>query len=131
MSAAKFRPTAPSTTTVPPVMYSHPWSEQPSTTVTPPELRTAKRWPTVPARKTCPPVAPYMTALPAAWGTSVPPRRGTTTIRPPPIPLTSCDHPRKAGADGAVLVRYRVPDGDRAAVGQRLGAIRHQAIRQR
>ncbi len=32
MPAAKLRPVRPSTTTVPPVMYSQPWSPVPSTT---------------------------------------------------------------------------------------------------
>jgi hypothetical protein len=40
MPAAKLRPVMPSTTTVPPVMYSQPWSPTPSTTAVPPELRT-------------------------------------------------------------------------------------------
>ena len=31
MPAAKLRPVAPSTTTVPPVMYSQPWSPRPHT----------------------------------------------------------------------------------------------------
>src|SRR5581483_5625134 len=42
MPAAKLRPVRPSTTTVPPVMYSHPWSPVPSTTALAPELRTQK-----------------------------------------------------------------------------------------
>jgi hypothetical protein len=33
MPAAKLRPVLPSTTTMPPVMYSQPWSPTPSTTV--------------------------------------------------------------------------------------------------
>ena len=45
MPAAKLRPVGPSTTTVPPVMYSQPWSPTPSTTATAPELRTANRSP--------------------------------------------------------------------------------------
>ena len=32
MPAAKFRPVVPSTTTIPPVMYSQPWSPTPSMT---------------------------------------------------------------------------------------------------
>ncbi len=45
MPAAKLRPVCPSTATVPPVMYSQPWSPTPSTTACAPELRTAKRSP--------------------------------------------------------------------------------------
>src|SRR5436309_3454661 len=56
MPAAKFRPVLPSTTTRPPVMYSHPWSPTPSTTATAPELRTQNRSPTLPRRKISPPV---------------------------------------------------------------------------
>ena len=40
MPAAKFWPTGPRITAVPPVMYSQPLAPQPSTTVTAPELRT-------------------------------------------------------------------------------------------
>src|SRR5690606_40463352 len=43
MPAAKLRPVLPITTTMPPVMYSQPWSPTPSTTAMAPELRTAKR----------------------------------------------------------------------------------------
>ena len=50
MPAAKLRPVAPSTTTVPPVMYSQPWSPTPSTTACAPELRTAKRSPATPRK---------------------------------------------------------------------------------
>ena len=56
--AAKLRPVGPSTRTRPPVMYSQPWSEQPSMTAVAPELRTANRCPTRPARYAVPPVAP-------------------------------------------------------------------------
>ncbi len=48
MPAAKFRPVGPSTTTLPPVMYSQPWSPTPSTTAVTPELRTQKRSPAIP-----------------------------------------------------------------------------------
>ncbi len=58
MPAAKLRPVGPSTTTVPPVMYSQPWSPTPSTTATAPELRTANRSPARPRRNTSPAVAP-------------------------------------------------------------------------
>ena len=58
MPAAKLRPVRPSTTTVPPVMYSQPWSPVPSATATAPELRTQNRSPTIPRRKISPPVAP-------------------------------------------------------------------------
>src|SRR2546423_1747561 len=37
MPAPKLRPVRPSTTTRPPVMYSHPWSPTPSTTEVVPE----------------------------------------------------------------------------------------------
>src|SRR6185503_9951080 len=48
--AAKLRPVSPITTTRPPVMYSQPWSPTPSTTVSAPELRTAKRSPAMPRK---------------------------------------------------------------------------------
>ena len=38
------------TTTMPPVMYSQPWSPTPSTTAIAPELRTAKRSPATPRK---------------------------------------------------------------------------------
>src|ERR1035441_2790469 len=50
MPAAKLRPHLPSTTTVPRVMYSQPWSPSPSTTARAPELRTAKRSPPMPLK---------------------------------------------------------------------------------
>ena len=56
--AAKLRPVGPSTSTVPPVMYSQPWSPTPSTTAVAPELRTQKRSPTWPLMKAAPDVAP-------------------------------------------------------------------------
>src|SRR4026207_2005986 len=46
--AAKLRPVGPITTTLPPVMYSQPWSPTPSTTAVAPLLRTAKRSPPPP-----------------------------------------------------------------------------------
>ena len=54
MPAAKLRPMRPSTTAVPPVMYSQPWSPTPSTTASAPELRTQNRSPTTPRRNTSP-----------------------------------------------------------------------------
>ena len=56
--APKLSPTSPSTTTVPPVMYSQPLEPQPSTTAIAPELRTAKRSPAWPAANSAPEVAP-------------------------------------------------------------------------
>jgi hypothetical protein len=64
MPAAKLRPVLPSTTTVPPVMYSQPWSPVPSTTAVAPDRRTAKRSPATPRKKASPLVAPYSTVLP-------------------------------------------------------------------
>ena len=58
MPAAKFRPVRPSTTTVPPVMYSQPWSPTPSTTAVAPELRTQNRSPATPEMNALPLVAP-------------------------------------------------------------------------
>ena len=46
MPAAKLRPVGPRMATLPPVMYSQPWSPTPSTTACAPELRTANRSPT-------------------------------------------------------------------------------------
>ena len=58
MPAATFRPVRPSTTAIPPVMYSQPWSPRPSTTAVAPELRTQNRSPTWPRMKISPEVAP-------------------------------------------------------------------------
>ena len=51
-------------TTVPPVMYSQPWSPAPSTTAVAPEFRTAKRSPATPRKYASPAIAPYSTMLP-------------------------------------------------------------------
>src|SRR5260221_673828 len=68
MPAPKFAPTGPSTTTVPPVMYSQPWGPTPSTTASAPLFRTANRIPARPTRWRRPSVAPYRTVFPAiAW----------------------------------------------------------------
>ena len=45
-------------------MYSQPWSPTASTTVSTPELRTAKRSPAMPRTNTSPLVAPYSATLP-------------------------------------------------------------------
>ncbi len=45
MPAPKLRPVVPRMITVPPVMYSQPWSPTPSTTVVAPLFLTAKRSP--------------------------------------------------------------------------------------
>jgi hypothetical protein len=45
-------------------MYSQPWSPTASTTVSTPELRTAKRSPAMPRTNTSPLVAPYNATLP-------------------------------------------------------------------
>lgn len=58
MPEAKLRPVRPSTTVVPPVMYSQPWSPQPSITALAPESLTANRSPTTPAKYASPLVAP-------------------------------------------------------------------------
>ena len=62
--AAKFFPVFPSITTLPPVMYSQPWSPTPSTTAVAPELRTQKRSPATPLIKAFPLVAPYKATFP-------------------------------------------------------------------
>ncbi|MNQ66423.1 hypothetical protein D3C85_809150 [compost metagenome] len=90
MPAAKLRPVLPSTTTVPPVMYSQPWSPRPSTTVVAPELRTAKRSPATPLKKASPAMAPYSTVLPMMMLSTAQPRNsvfGRTMMRPPDKPL--------------------------------------------
>ena len=58
MPAAKLRPILPRTATLPPVMYSHPWSPTPSVTTVAPELRTQQRSPTPPRIRISPEVAP-------------------------------------------------------------------------
>ena len=70
MPAAKLRPVRPSTTTVPPVMYSQPWSPVPSTTAAAPELRTQKRSPATPRKYASPAIAPYITVLPTTMFSS-------------------------------------------------------------
>jgi hypothetical protein len=71
-------------------MYSQPWSPTPSTTVTTPELRTAKRSPASPRKKAFPEVAPYRTVLPTIALSSA--RKlasgdGRTTSVPPDMPF--------------------------------------------
>ena len=88
--AAKFLPVEPSTTTVPPVMYSQPWSPTPSTTAVAPLLRTAKRSPATPEMKALPLVAPYRATLPVMMfssGLKEMPCGGRTTTLPPDRPL--------------------------------------------
>ena len=90
MPAAKLRPVPPSTTTVPLVMYSQPWSPVPSTTAAAPELRTAKRSPATPLKYASPAIAPYSTVLPTMMFSVPAPRKslGQRTItRPPDRPL--------------------------------------------
>ncbi len=90
MPAAKLRPVSPSTTTVPPVMYSQPWSPVPSTTAVAPELRTQKRSPATPRKNASPSSAPYITVLPQMMFSSDLPRKslvGRMMMRPPDSPL--------------------------------------------
>ena len=90
MPAAKLRPTPPSTTTRPPVMYSQPWSPTPSTTARAPLLRTAKRSPATPRKNASPLVAPYSATLPITMfcaASKVDSACGNTTIRPPERPF--------------------------------------------
>ena len=90
MPAAKLRPVGPSTTTRPPVMYSQPWSPTASTTVSTPELRTAKRSPAMPRTNTSPLVAPYSATLPMIMFCSdgnVAFGDGNTASLPPDSPL--------------------------------------------
>src|SRR5471032_1224937 len=87
--AAKLRPVSPSTTTVPPVMYSQPWSPVPSTTAVAPELRTQKRSPATPRKYASPEIAPYITVLPQIMFSSDLPRKsvvGRIMMRPPDKP---------------------------------------------
>src|SRR5262249_61390559 len=66
MPEPKLRPSGPSTSTTPPVMYSQPCWPTPSTTARAPLLRIANRSPARPATKSCPEVAPYKTVLPTS-----------------------------------------------------------------
>mmetsp|Transcript_2839 Transcript_2839/g.9215 ORF Transcript_2839/g.9215 Transcript_2839/m.9215 type:complete len:243 (-) Transcript_2839:4592-5320(-) len=68
--APTFRPTLPSETTHPPVMYSQQWSPVPSTTASAREFLTAKRSPARPFMNTLPPVAPYRHVFPAMMQSS-------------------------------------------------------------
>ena len=67
--AAKLSPTSPSITTLPPVIYSHPFDPHPSTTAPPPEFLTANLSPALPEANNLPLVAPYKTVFPiiALW----------------------------------------------------------------
>src|SRR4029078_1795571 len=88
--APKLRPVGPSTTTLPPVMYSQPWSPTPSTTALAPEFRTANRSPARPRRTAVPAVAPDSTVLPTTTFSSaakVAAAGGRTAIVPPESPL--------------------------------------------
>ena len=62
--APKLSPVLPNITTVPPVMYSHPFEPHPSTTVVAPEFLTANLSPASPAAYNSPEVAPYSTVFP-------------------------------------------------------------------
>ena len=64
MPAAKFSPTLPKITTVPPVIYSQPLLLQPSITALAPEFLTANLSPACPFANSSPLVAPYKTVLP-------------------------------------------------------------------
>ena len=90
MPAAKLRPVGPRITTLPPVMYSHPWSPTPSTTALAPELRTQKRSAATPRKNALPEVAPYNATLPMTMDSSAAKSAlagGFTTISPPESPL--------------------------------------------
>ncbi|RNA35426.1 hypothetical protein BpHYR1_037204 [Brachionus plicatilis] len=64
MPAAKFLPVKPRMTATPPVMYSQPWSPQPSLTATAPLLRTQNLSAAWPRMYKVPLMAPYSTTLP-------------------------------------------------------------------
>ena len=64
MPAPKLSPTSPSTTTVPPVIYSQAFESQPSITAIAPEFLTPNLSPACPAAKSFPDVAPYKTVFP-------------------------------------------------------------------
>src|SRR2546426_10052572 len=90
--APKFRPTGPSTTTTPAVMYSQQWFPAPSMTAAAPQLRTANPSPARPAADSFPPVAPYRAVLPritVRGGAPAYPasRDGLIAISPPARPL--------------------------------------------
>ena len=71
-------------------MYSQPWSPTASTTVSTPELRTAKRSPAMPRTNTSPLVAPYSATLPTIMFCSdgnVAFGDGNTASLPPDSPL--------------------------------------------
>ena len=88
--APKLAPMLPKITATPPVMYSHPFDPQPSTTTFAPEFLTAKRSPARPEANRKPSVAPYNTVLPtivfsaATNGLTI---GGRTTIIPPDKPF--------------------------------------------
>mmetsp|Transcript_54383 Transcript_54383/g.93701 ORF Transcript_54383/g.93701 Transcript_54383/m.93701 type:complete len:282 (-) Transcript_54383:978-1823(-) len=99
MPAPTLRPTGPSITTTPLVMYSQQWSPAPSHTALAPEFRTAKRSPARPLASSSPPVAPYRHvfpritlsslchATPSLPSPSVSTVGGLSKIFPPAIPL--------------------------------------------
>src|ERR1700748_1816887 len=135
MPAAKLRPVGPSTTTVPPVMYSQQWSPTPSTTVAAAELRTAKRSPARPRKKARPRVAPYSTVLPtitfcSATKLSSIPSRGRTARTPPECPRAAAQRaPTPRGEPPAEALPRRALEVDRyRALGQALGAARPRDV---
>lgn len=87
MPAAKFLPQRPSTTTLPPVMYSQQWSPAPSATAVAPLFLTQNLSPTEPLMYSSPDVAPYRMVLPAMTLHSGISPSGVTTIFPPESPF--------------------------------------------
>ena len=88
--AAKFLPIWPSITTLPPVMYSHPWSPIPSTTAFASLLRTQNLSPAIPLMYASPPVAPYSATFPMMMfssGMNDASSGGVITSLPPDSPL--------------------------------------------
>ena len=62
--APKFALISPNITATPPVIYSHPFDPQPSTTTSAPEFLTANLSPALPEANNFPFVAPYNTVFP-------------------------------------------------------------------
>src|SRR5439155_958733 len=114
MPAPKLRPTSPSTTTVPPVMYSQQWLPAPSMTAIAPEFRTANR---PPAQRQMPvPDVVGLAERPA--GLEARPQRGENRV------VERLD-------SGAVVARHAAPPGrvPRLRLGKKQRQVEHLGAR--
>ena len=98
--AQRFFPVEPKMTAIPPVIYSSPWSPQPSETTVAPEFLTQNRSPAIPFMNASPLVAPKSATFPTMMFSSGFPVNsfgGNTVIFPPlkPFPKASFESPSR------------------------------------